>query len=135
MKIDTKSVVITIVIASIVLLSGFFVYKAFPSAENEWQMICKKIESNQVLESKALINDEVYSIDVGCLTKDDFITWHPKERSTPTPYYCRIDIMFLDGYKILLYNWETEHFSVYYKDRYYELANEELFLQLKELHN
>ena len=109
MKINTKSVIITIVIVSIVLLSGYFVYKAFPSAENEWQMICKKIESNQVLESKALINDEVYSIDVGCLTKDDFITWHPKERSTPTPYYCRIESCFLMDTK---YSYITGRLSI-----------------------
>ena len=133
MKITTKLVAITIVVVSILLLSGYFIFDAFTSAKSEWLRICKRIESNQVLESKALINDEVYSIDVGCLAKDDFIIWHPKGRSTPTPYYGRIEIMFLDGYEILLYNWETEHFSVYYKNRYYELANEELFLRLKEL--
>jgi len=136
MKLKTNSVIIATVIICIALLSGYFVYQAFiPSAENEWKGVCQRIEAGQVLESKALINDKVYSIDVGCLTNDDFIIWHPKERSTPTPYYGRIEITFLDGYKILLYNLETEHFSVYYKNRYYELANEELFLQLMELHN
>jgi len=136
MKLKTNYVIIATVIICIALLSSYFVYKAFPlSAENEWHGICQRIEAGQVVESKALINDEVYSIDVGCLTKDDFIMWHPKGRSTPTPYYGRIEIMFRDGYEILLYNWETEHFSVYYRNRYYELANEELFLQLKELHS
>jgi len=135
MNAKSKTIIVAIVVASIILLSGYLVFRAFPSAEGEWLRICTKIESNQVLESKALINDDTHISDVGCLTKDDFIIWHPNERSTPTPYYGRIIITFLDGSEVLLYNWETEHFSVYYKNRYYEVGNEELFLQLKDLHN
>ena len=135
MKLKTNYVIIATVIVCIVLLSGFFVYKAFPlSAENEWQRICQRVEAGQVLESKALLNNEIFSIDVGCLSEDDFKIEHPKDRSPPTPYYGTIEITFHDGEVISLYNWETEYFSVYYSNRYYEVANEELFLQLKSLH-
>jgi hypothetical protein len=114
----------------VLLLSG-----CASSAENEWQRICKRIESNEVQEVRVLIDEDIYCIDIVCLSKDDFVTEHPKDTSPPTPYFGRIVITFFDGEVIYLYNWETECFSINYRNQYYEIINEELFGQLKDLHS
>jgi hypothetical protein len=129
MKTKFKLMVLIIVITSITLLTS-----CGSSANNEWLRICNKIESNDVLEARAIIDDNAHRIDIKCLSKDDFIIENPKDVSPPTPYYGKIEITFIDGETIVLYNWETDYFSIFYRNRYYEIKSSELFLQLKDLH-
>lgn len=135
-------VIITFIIVLVVIISGFLYWRLNiyqpPEyyAKQHWNDICEKIDSGMVISSVGTdLGTEAVEINIAnCLSPEDFDRSLDKETSPPTPYYCNITIIFSDNSEVTLHNWETHTFSVYYRDRYYEINNDQLFSRIQSIY-